>query len=146
MQETIIKIKEIVTISKDLNVLYVEDNDEARMQTLKMLQNFFTNIDTGLDGVDGLQQYQRYHDTHDAFYDLVITDVNMPNMDGITMSENITKIHAQQQIVIISAFNDKQNYANSREVGVQHYIHKPIELTALIDAIDKVTQAFKVEA
>jgi len=140
------KIKEIVKVSQNLNVLYVEDNEEARMQTLKMLKNFFDYVDTAVDGLNGLEKFKSYRDKTGNFYDLVITDVNMPNMDGITMSKQITEIDNRQQIIIISAFNDEQKYDESTQAGVQHYIHKPIELTAFISTIEKVTDALQPAA
>ena len=143
MQNNIEKIKELMGFTRTLNVLYIEDNEEARRQTLKMLKNFFANIEVGIDGVDGLEKFKSYHDTTGLYYDLVISDINMPNMDGITMGKHIVQLHAKQQIIIISAFNDTKNLEDSTTAGIKHYIHKPIELNALIDVIGQTTEAIK---
>ncbi len=137
MTNDIEKIKALMEFTKTLTILYVEDNEEARIQTLKMLKNFFFHIDTAVDGLDGVEKFRDYHDSTMRFYDLVISDINMPNMDGITMSQEIIKKNKNQQIIVISAFNDKQNFEEAFAAGVKHYIHKPIELKSLIVAIEK---------
>ncbi len=144
MQNDVAKIKELMNFTKTLNILYVEDNDEARMQTLKMLQNFFASIDTAVDGMDGLEKFERYHDSNGDFYDLIISDINMPNMDGISMSQHITTLNPEQQIIVISAFNDTQNLQEALASGVKHYIHKPIELKSLITVIEEATEAIRL--
>jgi len=143
MQNSILKIKELMGFTKTFRVLYVEDNEEARMQTLKMLKNFFLEIEVGIDGVDGLEKYNSYHDSTGEFFDLVISDINMPNMNGITMSHEIIKLNSQQQIIVISAFNDTLNQEASEDAGIKQYIHKPIELKALVDVIANATEAIK---
>lgn len=143
MKNNILKIKELMGFTKTLHVLYVEDNEEARMQTLKMLKNFFSDIDIGVDGVDGLEKFKSYHDKTGSFHDLIISDINMPNMDGITMSQHIVDLNDKQQIIVISAFNDTQNLEDSTAAGINHYIHKPIELNALIEVIGQATEAIK---
>ncbi len=145
MTNDIEKIKTLMEFTKTLKILYVEDNEEARIQTLKMLHNFFSHIDTAVDGLNGLEKFSAYHDNTGNFYDLIISDINMPNMDGITMSKEIVKQNPQQQIIVISAFNDTKNFEAALASGVTHYIHKPIELKALISTIEKAiapTQAF----
>ena len=136
-------IKEIINFSKTLKVLMVEDNEEARMQTLKMLKNFFTHIDVGVDGVDGLEKFKNHHDNTGSFYDLIISDINMPNMDGITMGKHIIAQNPQQEIIVLSAFNDKQNQEASLTVGIKQYIHKPIELHALISVIESTVKTLQ---
>ena len=108
-----------------------------------MLNNFFTHIDTGVDGVDGLEKFRSYYDSTGTFHDLIISDINMPNMDGITMSQHIVAQNPQQQIIVISAFNDSQNLEDSTAAGINHYIHKPIELNALIEVIGKASESIK---
>ncbi len=146
MKNNILKIKELMGFTKTLHVLYVEDNEDARIQTLKMLKNFFSDIAVGVDGVDGLEKYKSYHDRTGDFYDLIISDINMPNMDGITMSKNIMELNKQQEIIVISAFNDTDNQEASTDVGIKQYIHKPIELNSLIDVISKASEALKESA
>ena len=139
MTHDIEKIKALMEFTKSLHVLYVEDNDEARTQTLKMLKNFFSEIDIGIDGLDGLEKFTSYYNKTGSYYDLIISDINMPNMDGISMSKKIVTQNPNQQIIVISAFNDSQNFEEALSSGVKYYIHKPIELKSLVSTIQKAT-------
>jgi YesN/AraC family two-component response regulator len=145
MQKSMIEIKALMEQTKPLHILYVEDNEEARLQTLKMLQNFFDHVDVAVDGAEGLEKYVAYHDTHQRYHDIVISDINMPNMSGIEMGENIIQMHPDQEMIVISAFNDTANFEKASKVGIKHYLHKPMELNLLIDTIDKVCQTLQAE-
>ena len=92
----------IEDFGRTLTVLYVEDNEMVRESTSDMLHEYFKHIDTANDGVEGLQQYKEYHTDNKRYYDIVITDINMPNMNGIEMIEQILELREEQQVVIIS--------------------------------------------
>ena len=126
------KLQDLVAKTKLLKVLYVEDNEETRVQALKILQNFFINIDVAVDGKDGLEQYKNSDD-----YDIVISDINMPNMNGIEMSKAILEINHNQYIIIISAYNDSEQLQEITKIGIDNYIHKPIRMDSLIQALQK---------
>ena len=82
---------EIIAITNTLNILYVEDDESARQQTIKMLKNYFTNIDVAIDGKDGLENFDKYFIENNKYYDLIITDIQMPIMNGISMIKEIYK-------------------------------------------------------
>jgi two-component system chemotaxis sensor kinase CheA len=128
-------LKNILKVSKTLRVLYVEDNKDAREQTLKMLYNFFDDIVVAVDGKDGLQKYKENK------IDLVISDISMPYMDGIEMSQKILEIDEKQYIMIVTAFNEIEKMKKLIDIGVKNYIHKPIELNSFTEAINKVVKA-----
>ena len=73
------ELSEIINATKELKLLYVEDNKEARNSTLNILHEFFDDIVIGIDGEDGLKKFQENH------IDLIITDINMPKMNGLEM-------------------------------------------------------------
>lgn len=125
-------IKDLLEFSRTLKVLYVEDNPEARAQTLKLLQNFFEEITTANDGAEGLELYKN------SRYDLVISDIQMPVMTGYEMSREILKINSNQAILVISAYNDKEDLQNIMDIGISSYIHKPIDMQRLITVLNKV--------
>lgn len=143
MSNSINKVKELLLVTKDLKLLYVEDNEEARAQTLKMLNNFFTNIEIAVDGEDALLKYQNYHKDSNLYYDLIITDINMPKMDGLTMSKAIKDINHKQHIIVISAYNDSKNLQECISAGIKNYLHKPIDLKSLIDVLSETTSSIK---
>jgi len=129
------KVQSILKITKSLKLLYVEDNENARVQTLKMLKNFFHDIDVAKDGQEGLQKYKKNS------YDLVLTDINMPKMDGLEMSKEILKLNPEQYIIILSAYNDSENLEECIEIGITNFLHKPVDLEKIVNTIDKTVSA-----
>ena len=125
----------IISNTKKLNVLYVEDNKQARIQTIKMFKNYFNFIDVATDGEDGLQCYNSYFLNSNKYYDLVITDIDMPNMDGINMSKNIYKINKHQKIIIISAHDDKKYFIELINIGVEGFIQKPVSFEQISEVL-----------
>ena len=71
-------LQELIKCSKEVKLLYVEDNDNAREATLMIFEEFFSTIVTAINGADALEKY-------DESFDLIITDINMPKMNGLDM-------------------------------------------------------------
>jgi len=106
------ELKQLVSCLKTLKILYVEDNEESRIQALKMLKNYFSFIDVAVDGANGLECYKNHFIDTNSYYDLIITDIQMPNIDGISMSKAIYDINKNQKILIVSAYSDKKYFIN----------------------------------
>ncbi len=124
-------IKNLVEKTKKLKVLYVEDNEMTREQTLKVLGSFFDDIDIAVDGVCGLEQYKEHHD-------LVICDIIMPNMNGVEMAKAIQKKNHHQNIIVVTAHNTSEQLQELMGIGITNYIHKPIKIDSLTSELQKV--------
>ena len=119
---------EILEYSKKLNVLYVEDDDGVRNSTHNLLKIFFNSVETSVDGQDGLQMYLNNHESNTQ-YDLIITDINMPNMNGIEMSREIFKIENSQVIMILS--ENCEYLTAAKELGIRAILTKPVDYKEL---------------
>ena len=136
----------IVAITYDLKVLYVEDNKESRDQSSKLLSNYFSSIDIAIDGIDGLECYKNYIlDTND-YYDLVITDIEMPKMNGISLCEEIYKINKNQKILVVSAYSDQKYFIELINMGIEGFIQKPLSFEQVLDSLKKFSKKFKDES
>ena len=131
------KVMKLLKVSKNYKLLYVEDCDDARESTLNLLVRFFNEVITGVNGVDGLNKFQKHRD-----FDIILTDINMPKMDGLTMSEKIREIDSDVPIIILSAHNEKEFFDRAKNAGISEYLFKPIELQNMIEVLIK---SFKVE-
>jgi len=131
-------MKELIEKSRALKVLYVEDNEEARRQTLKLLHNFFTDIDVAENGKEGLEKYEEHRNKHGSYHDIVISDINMPKINGIEMCDKILKTNKDQPILIISAHNESEKLQQLIDIGVTQYLHKPIENSVFLEKITKI--------
>lgn len=123
------ELKKIMSLSKSFNVLYVEDNEGARVQTLKMLGNFFSNVTIAMNGLDGLEKFKL------SRYDLVLSDLNMPVMDGMEMIKNIRLIDEDVVTVVISAHNETSFIEDIEKYGVDGYMIKPVYFDEFIETI-----------
>ncbi len=120
--------KLILENSKDLNILYVEDDKVLRETTAKLFSNFFNRVDIAIDGQDGLEKYRTYLEEEQKSYDIVISDINMPNLDGLEMCEQIRNICFDQAIIFVTAFNELNYLHRAISLGVNGFLTKPIEI------------------
>ena len=132
-------IKELISFSKTLKVLYVEDNKEARESTLLMLANLFDNIVTAINGAEALDKFNAYT------FDLILSDINMPVMSGIELLQLVRDKNKEIPFIIISAHNDSDFFLDTIKLGVDGYILKPIEITQLLNTLTKSIKKIKLE-
>jgi len=118
---------------KTLKVLYVEDNDEVREQTLEMLKIFFVDIHTSVDGEKALDVFKSVEG-----FNLILTDINMPIMDGIEMARLIRELDSDIPIVAMSAHNEKKILQNIKKYNIAKYIFKPIDLDEFLEVLQKI--------
>jgi len=136
-----ININLVLEFSKDLTVLYVEDDDAVRGDTVDILDEFFKQVDTAVDGQLGLAKYQEYYNKNGTYYDLILTDINMPNKNGIEMSRDILNINDEQKIVVISAHNESNYLHDLINLGVAGFLLKPVGMSNLLQTLFSTTQA-----
>ncbi len=139
MKATKNEILEVIAKSKNLSILYVEDNKGARESTLDLFLDFFGHVDVAVDGKDGLE---KFHSNH---YDLIITDINMPNMDGIEMIKQIRETDKEIYILVLSAYNESGHFTQTIRLGIEGYILKPIEMDQFIDILKKIVTKFTLK-
>ena len=128
-----------INVLKTITVLYVEDDYLIREQTKSMFQNLFKETIVASDGQEGLEAYKANKDQ----IDVVVSDINMPNMDGLEMSEAIHKLNPQVPIVITTAFTDENYLLKSLELDVSKYVTKPLKVKELAIAITEVVAKYK---
>lgn len=124
------------TILKDISVLYVEDEKDVREFTSNLLSSLLKKVYTAQDGQEGLDLFKE----NQSNIDLIISDINMPKMNGLVMCEQIKIINKDIPLVITSAHNDTNFLKKAIEVGVNTYAMKPIDLYQLIESIIKAME------
>jgi YesN/AraC family two-component response regulator len=126
------ELTELIECCKKIKLMYVEDNTSARIFTLEMLERFFDDISVAVDGEEALELFQK-----DKF-DLIITDINMPKKDGITLIKDINKITSDINFIVLSAHNESGYFDEVDKLGVRGYINKPMPLKDFIDIMTKI--------
>ena len=107
---------------KTLNVLYVEDERVTREKISSLLKRRVANLAIAGDGVEGLESFKANPAS------LVITDIQMPRMDGLAMAKEIRRRSPSVLIVVTTAFEQPDYLAQAISIGIAHYVTKPIQL------------------
>ncbi len=124
MYESLAKIK----------LLYVEDDENISSVLSDIFGDEFKELYVAKDGQEGLSMYKKYAP------DIVLTDINMPKMNGIEMSELIRSENSTIPIVISSAFRDDEYIQAAKKLDINHYILKPINLEKLLDILENLAK------
>jgi len=116
---------------KNISVLYVEDEENILIQTSRMLRRIFDDLDLASDGKEALKLYE------EKYYDLVITDLNMPNMDGCVLSSKLKERNQNQHIIIVSAHKEVDQILKLIQDGICGYVLKPIDIDMMFEQISQ---------
>lgn len=119
---------------KPLKVLYVEDDPFTQEEILFSLNSMVETVYAAENGEIGKELFY----TH--LPDLIITDVQMPRMDGLSMIRAIKQTHPKIPVIVMTAFNDTSYLLKSIELGISHYITKPVNLKILSSKIDEIAE------
>ncbi|HEX5329764.1 response regulator [Sulfuricurvum sp.] len=115
-------------------LLYVEDNRGLNAQATVLFKKFFDNVISGYDGEEGLALFEKHRPA------IVITDINMPKMDGLKMSEAIHEIDPDVLIIITTAHDERDFLHQSIKIGVFDYLIKPLKIDNLIETFTRCSE------
>lgn len=114
-----------------MTLLFVEDDENIRLSTRKSLDMLFGNVIEAVDGQEGLEKFVDFKP------DIVLTDIKMPIMDGITLSNEIRKLDSIIPIIFFTAHNEIKLYQQAIELQVQGYLIKPALLKNFIEVFEE---------
>lgn len=134
------KLRKIIDVTRVLNVLYIEDNQDVREQTLKMLNIFFDNIVVADNGENGLNYFISNNKYESTSFDLIITDIEMPILDGISMITKIRELNSIVPIMIFSAHENTEYFLKTINAGIDGYILKPYNIEQISNALMNIIE------
>lgn len=117
------------TYLKNLTVLYVEDEELTREMTSRFLARITGVLISAKDGVEGLEAYRQHKPG------IVVTDIQMPLMDGLSMASEIRAIDTSVPIIVLTAFCDAEYLDKSAKIGIDRYVTKPVDGIQLQEAL-----------
>jgi len=127
---------------KQKTILYVEDDLELQEKIFSILSNFFKKV---LVASDGDEAYDIYLENQNTI-DIIITDINMPNTDGIELCKHIRKYQKGLPIVIISAYTNTDYLLDSIDLNILTYITKPFTTQKTLGLLDKFLEFFELNS
>ena len=124
-------------MDSNIKILFVEDDEQIRSELLELLELDFENIFIASDGEEGLCVYEEKRP------DIIISDIQMPKMDGLQMCAEIKNLNPDIKCILISAFNEKNYMQEAHKLDIIHYITKPIDIRELYECIEQCCKQIK---
>lgn len=122
-----------ISILKNITILYAEDEKDLREVTHQILKGFTKKQYVAQNGQEGLELFKKY----EKEIDLIITDVNMPILNGLDMVKEIKKINLNIPIIVATAFSNKEYLLEAIDIGVDKYVLKPIDIAKLLQVMSQ---------
>lgn len=117
---------------KRLSILFVEDEDILRNQISETLKIFFEKVYIAKDGIEALELFREEKP------DIILSDIKMPKMDGLKLSEKIREKNHNIPIILLTSFSDQTTLLKALNIGIDGYILKPLELNNFLETFEKV--------
>jgi len=123
----------------DTTILYIEDDLATQKLIEKILKRHCKEVYVANDGAEGLELYQKLHP------DIVLSDIVMPHMNGIEMSEKIRTLNPKQIISLFTAYNEPEFKAKASQLQIDAYILKPFDEKQFFDSLNYLAMAFHTD-
>jgi DNA-binding NtrC family response regulator len=113
-------------------ILVVDDEENARIALSKILTREGYEVASAGNGYEALN-YLR-----DREVELIITDINMPEMNGMAFLRELNRSHPASNVIMITAYGEVESYIEAMNLGAFEYINKPVKLEELNKIIRKI--------
>lgn len=114
---------------KNLKILYVEDDELIRENTYEILTRKCDNVICAKDGEEGLELYQQLEP------DIIITDIQMPKLDGLSMVKKIRETDIDTKVIITTAYSDQKYLLKAVDMQLIKYVAKPLTWEKISNAL-----------
>jgi|GEM_PF-1807143 len=128
----------LIKLAKGKKVLLIEDDEQILEIFKTALETYFSLVKTAVDGKQAWDLYRKEH------FDLVVSDIQMPNTNGIMLSKGIKAHTPEQNILITSAYTDEKYLLELIDIGVDGFLKKPISTSNLKTTVVKILK--KIQA
>jgi DNA-binding NtrC family response regulator len=113
-------------------ILVVDDEENARLGLSRLLSNEGFLVDSVSNGFEALS-YLRQQEVN-----LIVTDINMPEMNGISFLKELNKNFPNSNVIMITAYGGVESYIEAMNLGAFEYINKPIKIEELKSILKKI--------
>ncbi len=130
----------IQNILKNYTIAYVEDDPAIQRNMKELLVDIFAEVWLRSDGKAGFELYRSKRP------DVMMLDIDLPYMDGLSLAKKIRRIDKRTKIVILTAYTDKEKLLQATGLKLVKYIVKPIDLVSFDDLLDTLAVEFMEES
>ena len=122
---------------ENITILVAEDEEELREYLVEYLQLFFKNVYSAKCGNEAYSIYLQKKP------DIILSDINMPNLDGLSMISRIRQRDERTRIIIMSAYSDQEKLLHAIELHLVTYLVKPIKIEKLKEVLFQTVEMIK---
>jgi signal transduction histidine kinase len=126
-------------MTSNAEILIIEDEKQVRQSYQEMFTYFGYNVDVACNGTEGLRLINKKD------YDVVVTDLNMPEMNGIEVLKYIKKRKPYIEVIVITGYATLENAIQAMKIGAYDYFTKPVDLEHVRIVISKCIQQIKAK-
>lgn len=133
--------KKLLEIQDDFKILIVEDSKVSREYLKKILETHYhyKEIITAENGTEGIQKFKEHKPQ------IIITDIRMPEMDGLSMIEELKKTDKNFYTIVLSAFDEKEFLKEAISKGIYKFISKPVNIEELLKTIQEIKKIYQYQ-
>lgn len=117
-------------------ILYAEDDNEMRNNYSNYFQALFKEVHIAKDGLEALHMYENH------FPDILLLDISMPYIDGLTLAKKIREHDEVVKIIILTAHGDQEKLLNAVKLNLVDYLLKPIKRSSLLLALEEAVASY----
>jgi DNA-binding NtrC family response regulator len=110
-------------------ILVIDDEEIVRVSCKKCLTPEGYDVDVAANGIEGLAM------TENNRYDVILTDLKMPDMDGMEFLAKVKERHPDTKVIMITGYSTVEHAVRAMRMGAYNYIEKPFTPDALIEAV-----------
>ncbi|MCG8570048.1 MAG: response regulator [Spirochaetes bacterium] len=115
------------------HILIIDDSATLRASLSFILTEADHEVDEAENGAQGLERYQEKNDYH-----LIITDINMPEMNGLEFLENLRKMNREIPVLVLTTESDKDKIEQAKALKANAWIIKPFQQDDLLAVVSKL--------
>jgi two-component system, OmpR family, response regulator VanR len=119
---------------KNLNILYIEDDKIFISKIKSILEKLFKFIFIATNGEEALELFKTKN------INLIISDINMPKMDGLIFLKNLRKINSEVSFIFLTAKKEVNTIIDAIQFDISNYILKPIDLNNFLFIVNKTIE------
>jgi two-component system response regulator (stage 0 sporulation protein F) len=115
-------------------ILVVDDEEHTRLGYAEVLEMENFTVKTAENAIDAIELLKN------ESFDIVITDLRMPEMDGLAFLERLKQLDKNAKAIMITAFGSFKTYKQATDVGIVIYLNKPVRAAELLEAVNTVKE------
>ncbi len=119
-------------------ILIVDDEEIARENLSHYFLKLGHTVQMAANGIEALEQI-----ADSDHFDVMITDLKMDRMDGLTLIEEVAKVSPETSVVMVTGYATVSNAVDAMRKGVTHYLPKPVQLEELKETVEELLQKQK---